>query len=413
MIGRQRTKKHTENKDIIIWSVGPRVRRFLCYDEHMRESFEEQLHTYNNLAKEASQPENLTKHGREMMHEKVGNVILSSLGGEIYHKELPKADISENARDAEMDIYKIQRQKQNLMEKFFKRTRALEKSNGRVEYTDMPEVSFDQATRLLSYEDEHGQKISFTKEELFTDGEWGMKYTLDASVPYLIQKEYLLSELKRELREKLDEQIIKKETVSELVHEWKKKAYEALSGSKEKPLEQRGVIAEKMVKNFLKKISLIPGVDFEVRNADVYQDVEQKIDFLIHRKSHTRGGRVEESEVVQDIGIQFTTAIEKAAHKERQIGRVKKELQKDSENEIDDIVLVTMPMTYVKELHTKWQSHRRPGGPEKLLKGEEKAKILSLVLKDILTPEELSALIKSQVDAEYHNSPAEQLPLAA
>ena len=64
--------------------------------------------------------------------------------------------------------------------------------------------------------------------------------------------------------------------------------------------EQQGIIAEKMVKNFLKKLSMDTDADFEIIDADVYQDVEQKVDFIIHRKNKdkNKGAKVQESETV-------------------------------------------------------------------------------------------------------------------
>jgi hypothetical protein len=378
----------------------------------MRESFEKELHTYNELVKESKQEQALTKEGRVKMHEKIDTAIADTLSGKIEHRDLPKANIGEGAREAEMDIYKLQREKQNLMERFFKHTKTIEQG-GIVEHIDTHTVSFDQTNRQLFYQNEKGEKVTFSKEELFTDAEWGIHYTLDASVPYNIQKEYLVNELKREIGEKLDAQIIKRETFSDKVHEWKKKAYEAISGAKEKPLEQRGVIAEKMVKNFIKKIAQIPGVDFEVRDADVYQDVEQKIDFIIRRKSHARGARVEEvASDAREIGIQFTTALDKVAHKEKQIERVKLARGEEGTSglHLDDLVLVKMPMGYTRELYAKWSKEKRPGGPEKLLAKSEQIKLLTELLRGVYSDEEINVLIATHINDQEDTKDQKLLP---
>ncbi len=353
----------------------------------MKESFKDNLHKYNDLIKESKQTENLNKDSKEKIRGKIKQALLQG------------AKINETTSEAEMEVFGLQQKKQNLMEKFFKRTRKIEKGE-KIEYENAPVVSFDQRDRTLSYKNENGEMI-LTKEELLTDGEWGMKYTLDETVPYIIQKEYLVSELKREIAEKLDEQIIKNETktLSNRVDDGKRSAYEAIFGRKENKNEYKGgLLAEKMVKNFLKKLSLVPQSGFEIRSADVYEDVGQKIDFFIHRSAHVRGAAVEESADARNIGIQFTTNTSQEAHerKERQVTRSKKHNE-----EVDDIVIVRMPMDYVKRLYNTWQRNKTPGGPEKNLETKDKRTIFSEVMKGIMTEEEIMDFMEENLPVEH------------
>jgi hypothetical protein len=224
-----------------------------------------------------------------------------------------------------------------------------------------------------------------------------MHYTLDASVPYVIQKEYLVYELKRMVAEKLDAQIIRRETFSDRIDTLKMRAYEALAGRKENTLEQSGVIAEKMVKNLLKKISLVPGVEFSIYDADVYQDVEQKVDFIIKRTSHTRGARVKEDNT---IGVQFTIAEGKLDKKEKQIAKAKEKISKNNDNGLmlDDLVVVHMPMNYAKKVYMEWKHNPRPGGPEKTLPVDIQETIITGVLQGLFREEEIKEIVAKTIE---------------
>jgi hypothetical protein len=391
-------RANNKNDNFILLSIAIFffLHRYLCYDTDMKESFEHDLRVYNELVKEAKAPEQLTKEGRILMQQKIDGVIADTIDRRIEHGELPEASIAEGANDAEMDVYKLQKEKQTLMEKFFKRTRGLEQGKT-VENQGAPVVSFNQETRKLEYENEKGERISFTKEELYTDAEWGMHYTLDASVPYVIQKEYLVYELKRMVAEKLDAQIIRRETFSDRIDTLKMRAYEALAGRKENTLEQSGVIAEKMVKNLLKKISLVPGVEFSIYDADVYQDVEQKVDFIIKRTSHTRGARVKEDNT---IGVQFTIAEGKLDKKEKQIAKAKEKISKNNDNGLmlDDLVVVHMPMNYAKKVYMEWKHNPRPGGPEKTLPVDIQETIITGVLQGLFREEEIKEIVAKTIE---------------
>lgn len=145
------------------------------------------------------------------------------------------------------------------------------------------------------------------------------------------------------------------------------------------------------MKGFLKKLSIDTDADFEIVDADVYQDVENKIDFIIHRKSrpHVRGANVVESDTKSDIGIQLTTALGKVPEKERQIKRSKKNLK-----EVDDLVLVVLPAYDASLLYKKWKENKAPGGPEKRWSKSTQERIFRGVMDSIFTQEEIDAFCK-------------------
>jgi hypothetical protein len=67
---------------------------------------------------------------------------------------------------------------------------------------------------------------------------------------------------------------------------FKSKAYEAIAKREGNNSEQLGVIAEKMMQGIAEMISLDrPDLHLEIRPANAFQDVEEKIDFIISTRS--------------------------------------------------------------------------------------------------------------------------------
>jgi hypothetical protein len=230
--------------------------------------------------------------------------------------------------------------------------------------------------------------------ELITDLEWGISHRLDkGSVPRLTAKKYLIEQAKHELRSLLDRQITKSETGSSQVHEWKKGAYERLQAETDSGVVEfkTGSLAEKMVKNILKKACLDDGrLPFEVLDADVYQDIEEKIDFIIRRRDRQRGVNVEAGgpNGGKDIAVQFTVNPQAAEKKREQVRKAKGRLM--TQGDLDDLVLVVLPLPFVQELRQAWHDAGRPsGGPDKLMDREQAKVIVQGVLKDLMDEKEL------------------------
>ncbi len=124
-----------------------------------------------------------------------------------------------------------------------------------------------------------------------------------------------------------------------------------------------------MVKTFLKKVAIDTGVDVEVLDADVYQDVEQKIDFIIRRRAHRRLAHVEETHR-EDIGVQFTTRTdaEMFKHKGAQLSKARER----ADSEVEDIVLVSVPFRDATAVYRTWEKTKSLGGPDHLWSGQKK-----------------------------------------
>lgn len=341
----------------------------------------------NNLEKytEAIKQEKERGFGRE--EKELSKNIRENLTGNI-------AELAHTTAEAEQQIYNIQKSKLEKLNKFVKFMRETRSGNGGFKHAVMnpelaksvPTVSFRDGQFITTSVTGKSSEINLT--EVMTDGEWGMQYTFDDSVNIHDIRKYYLEQLKADLREKLDTQIIISETANTRTDTFKQNAYRAIGERMEHGSEQGGVIAEKMVKNFLKKLAIETDADFEIVDADVHQDVEQKIDFIIHRKNFekVRGARVEESETRADIGIQFTMNTDKTEHKEKQINNAKKHLGSN----IDDIVLVTLPIEQASNLYKKWSQNPSSGGPEKSWDASTQEQIFRGVMDRVLSPEEIS-----------------------
>jgi hypothetical protein len=347
----------------------------------MKMNFENNLKKYTENIKEFGR--DMTKEGRVKAEEEKQKVTTSV--AEIAHTDI----------EAESEIYKIQKSKLEKLSKFKKwleKTRDI--SSGNFVHPEiqknLPVVSVDNEGNF-TMKSINGQNKSITIGEIMTDHEWNIDYTFDKSVNIHDIRTYYLNQLKDDLREKLDKQIIISETSFTRGDAFQQEAYKELGKTLESGNEQQGVIAEKMVKNFLKKLSLDTNADFEVLDANAYQDVHQKIDFIIHRKNKEKnqGAKVEESDTItsptfEDIGIQFTINTSKTEHKEKQISRSKKNLQN-----IDDLVLVTLPAHDASKLYDAWKKNPQSGGPEKMWNKQIQETVFRGVMAKIMNQQEI------------------------
>lgn len=297
------------------------------------------------------------------------------------------------SKEAEEKIYNIQKQK---LEKFRKFKRWLESTRVNKNYDDIagknsPVVSMTrEGVPTIAYKD--GTFKIATMGEIMSDMEWGEEYVFDKSVDIHAIREYHLNQLKKELREKLDDQVIESEISNTYVDTAKQEAYKQIKerNGNDSQMEKRGVVAEKMVATFIEQLSVdCEDADFSLLHADAYQDVNNKIDFIIQRKNRFHGAGIEESETEdritsRTVGIQFTTAEGKSIQKEGQITKAKKH-----SDEVDDIVLVTIPMQEASYLYKKWSEKKQPGGPVRLWNNQTKANVFRAVMQNVLNKEEI------------------------
>ncbi len=290
-------------------------------------------------------------------------------------------------RLSQEEIYKIQEKKQEIMRKLKERIALLDDS------TYKPERRPDEKT-VIQMDDgyivkgERGRPdAAATKGDLLTDMNWDTYYYLDpATVDRNFRKRYLIEDAKHELARLLDEQITTDEIASGSTTSQVKQAYERhvfTAGV------ETGFIAERMVKGLLQKLTADYDVDFDVLEADIFQDITKKIDFIIRRKKRERGVGVIENTKTEQIGIQFTTNIDPEAQERKtaQVQQAREYLRRD--DKIKDIVLVSMPPETIRNVYDSWRANPQPGGPDKQWGWEVKEKIFRGVMADILSPAEI------------------------
>lgn len=347
----------------------------------MKMNFENNLKKYTENIKEFGR--DMTKEGRLKAEEEKQKITTFV------------AEAAHTNAEAESEIYKIQKSKLEKLSKFKKwleKTRDI--SSGNFVHPEiqknLPVVSVDSEGNF-TMKSINRQNKSITIGEIMTDHEWSIDYTFDKSVNIHDIRTYYLNQLKDDLREKLDKQIIISETSFTRGDAFQQEAYKELGKTLESGNEQQGVIAEKMVKNFLKKLSLDTNADFEVLDANAYQDVHQKIDFIIHRKNKEKnqGAKVEESDKIivptfEDIGVQFTINTNKTAQKENQVEKSKKHFK-----DVDDLVLVTLPANDASKLYKDWKKNPQSGGPEKMWDKQIQETVFRGVMAKIMNQQEI------------------------
>jgi hypothetical protein len=131
-------------------------------------------------------------------------------------------------------------------------------------------------------------------------------------------------------------------------------------------------------------------------DVDAYQDVDQKLDFIIARRPYFRGVSIDDlhrdgnSPEISSVGIQFTinSDAEILERKRKQLEKARAR-KKDQNDVYEDIVLVQIDMNGIGNLFARWKETRFPGGPDKLLDLDIKKKIFYGVMNGIFSPEEL------------------------
>ncbi len=364
----------------------------------MRPRFRETLAHYSNLSKKEEATIDPQKK------KKLGYVVDFAI-----EEAARKAHTEE---ETQREIYDIQKVKQRLMRHMHRELAKLD--------SDEEHEMRGNGIRVYAENDEYffigpnGTETLITLGEIMTDGEWGREYALDPkSVPKRIRKQYIVERTKRNLSRALDKQIALEEQENAQLDDKKRDTYRRILEETRYGVERTGLIAEKMVQNFLRKLTYDLGFDFEILSADVFQDVEQKVDFVIKRKRKTRGVKVQPEASALAVGVQFTTQVnpEVLKSKRAQIRRVKDRLpftdeetyEESEEDEVADIILVSIPLHDLRKIFLDWQRAGAPsGGPDKLWDLSTKHQIFKSTLRGIFTPAEIDERWKKV--AEQHES---------
>ncbi|MDP2790045.1 MAG: hypothetical protein Q8O51_02875 [bacterium] len=338
----------------------------------MREDFAESLEAFHDLAEEKV-------HAQRAYD-------LHLINEELKQIEERFAHIEEVPPEVEQEVFQYQEQKQQLMRKMHEQFQVLD-AGGTLE-TEQGAWSVLQQDEGKLIAIGGGRQIDLSLGQMMTDAEWGMAYDVnDASIHRNTKKHYIIERTKQQLQDLLDAQIFTVESKRGTTHLKLHKAYELAREDRDSTQAQMGIIAERMVRTYLEQLAWdYPDLGFTVERGDAQQDVENKIDFIIHRRSHARGVNVEPIEGSKDAGIQFTTRqdAEGLAHKQEQIDRAKRFAR-----EVDDLVLVQIPIERFVGAYKAWQSKQTPGGPERYWHQQTKDEIFRNVMAGFLTPEEV------------------------
>ena len=339
----------------------------------MRQGFRKVLGTYGELTKEAK------KHIESKENDQNTNAVneLRNLGSVIdWHINL-RAKESETDSATQQKIFEIQGLKQKI---FF----TLKDELRRIANNETPPAQKDSRKVIgdknkLYWKSGSGIKKELTEGQIISDVTWNISYHLDEkTTPKILRKRLAVERAKKQLQELLDEQIIAEESTSAQTDQGRRKAYEALAEESHHDKEGFGHIAERIVTQFLTKKVIDEQLPYTISKADVYQDVAQKIDFIIRRLDYRRGVGVEE----QDLGIkgvQFTVnnSSRVQEHKKMQILRSKSKLV--PADRIDDISLVTMDMKIIAKAYNAWLKEKPPGGPDEFLEQDVKDKLFAMI----------------------------------
>jgi len=216
--------------------------------------------------------------------------------------------------------------------------------------------------------------------------------TLRATYIQKLHQDFIVDELNKLLAESLARDIEHKDVL-------KAKAYTAIaerSGADKETNEQLGVIAEKLIYGVAEMISIDrPDLGITVHAANAYQDVEEKIDFIIATSHKKRGAGIETKDLEGEsqekhIGIQFTINTSKESHKRDQIARAK-----ERGIDVDDIVYLAIDSTLLRKAIGEWEKAGKPvSGPWAYLPTDAKHKAVSGLFQTMITPEQEASLLK-------------------
>ncbi len=394
----------------------------------MRENFEKYLKEQSDLAKKEQERRFRRKNKMDFL-----GVESAAFSQEDLNDLLEKgANEQSGTVEAQKEIYKLQKEKQKVMawltekladldketdeEKYVIETGAREIEEGGEENAETEEkirfdfdiedienleeergiVGFNEDEQVFEYLDNENKVQKATLGEIVTDLEWDIGYDLTEieEIPRAWKKRYLVERAKKTLLRLADEQIIISEKENETVGEMLQDTYESIRYGREIGADKRkgGFVSEIIVRSFLKQLAIDKGLPVKVEEADVYQDVVDKIDFILERQDDSLGVKVEEGEIKEEnssVAVQFTTAPDREKQKRQQIGRVER-LKRKTGEEIPNIALVIFSKLQNKFLKAEWEKAGRPaGGPGKFMNGEVKKELFEKVLQNLFSEKEI------------------------
>jgi len=295
-------------------------------------------------------------------------------------------------------IFDLQKEKQRIMDRLKAQLRRVDDPEA-PEASDDPEAMeayYHESKHCYLVKDKRGCMHEVSLGEMVADLNWGLSYRLDARAPRRDRKTYAIAQAKEALMHRLDKQICLEERE-------RKDHAEQIFGGAYTPFIQKlegrefhesalvGWWAEEMVCGFFTQLIVDGAVDMEIRKADVYQDINQKMDFYVRRRAHTRG--VDTQVEKKGVGIQFTLVHnkEKLEKKKQQVERAKKQL---GQVRLDDLILVHISIgNKIMHAMREWQkAGEPPGGPMRFWSKETKQAVVQGVLQNLFSEEEIAKI---------------------
>lgn len=346
----------------------------------MLERFRGTLNTFNDLIKE-----DLTLDEDQIDERKsVANRIAAAMQTE--------ARKSRTSTGVQYEVFGIQEQKQELMQTLRAELRKIDEVKPKPERAPLGARHIIQRDSVLYWQRADGSEVAVTLGDILTDLAWNTVYHLDpVSIPRTIRKKFLIEQTRQKVEKLLDMQILTEESVSGHNAPLLREAYERSKAGKVNYEIPFGVLAERILVQLVKKWIIDGEIPFSVRPTDAFQDITQKIDFVIVRKEdqHARGVQIKKTHNLQAKAIQFTLQTDPDAlrHKQEQIDRSKQHLRRS--DKIDDLLLVTARSQPLRDAYNKWRDlGKPPGGPANVLTEDVQRYIFDKLMDGLLDQEE-------------------------
>jgi len=284
----------------------------------------------------------------------------------IKDEEVKQGEISKSLHvpeDIGIEVIDSQREKQDLVNLMHEKFKLIDEGQEIVFDRDSISVDINKDGKIFAY-GKKGVEIPLTNGDIARGSLWGLNFKMSANFDRKTKKEFVLREIKRKIASLYDKQLaVIGANTSVNKNTGLDNAYEAILERSESKLDEKkaGVLAEKVIESFFTKLNINhTELPFSFESVDVFEDVENKIDFIFKVKTHNRGVKVELGKDAK-IGIQFTINPNAENKKMRQIKRVKR----DNNLEVDDLVLVTLPMEKINHIVETWRNSTKN---EKILK---------------------------------------------
>lgn len=224
--------------------------------------------------------------------------------------------------------------------------------------------------------------FSFDTQNLGTSFE---EKTVSKNYNYFNLRDIYLNKINQKLVALLYEENKNKDSMKAEAYKATFERINRLDNTEEKQL---GFFAEQLMIATFERLSIDRkdelGIDIYPANA--YQDVNDKIDFVISSKNKSRG-------IGTTIGIQFTINQSAKEHKQEQISKAK-----FRNYEVDDILLVIMDQKFLAKAKKDWEDNGKDiAGPWKYLPKDVREKILQSVLKSLVEEKVIDSIVKKEL----------------